>query len=470
MSYQPDSQNSREFERLLRDGIMAAKSDQRRLAQSLLHQALLIEPGDARPYLWLSETTDDLSEKRDYLERAVAIDPGNPGARRGLAILTGKLKVSDLLPEGAHVLPRRPGEALEAQPHAYVCPQCGGQMSYNVSAGQLTCSYCGFTEIRALDDMSTLSGEQIADRLEQALDFVMPTSRGHQWAEARHRFCCARCDALNLLPAGQTSTQCAYCGSNQLIASQETAEILEPHLVIPFQFDPQEGSKHVRQWLGRGFFLPDDFLSEIQHLQLRPAYYSCWTFDGALKVAWSCEVKEGSGRYAQWSPRNGDEMRFFDDVLVAGILALEPHEFEQVEPFNFNDAQAYRPDYLVGWPAMIYDRSLADASLLAREKVTKKVNNELYAQVEPGREKRNLHTNGGSWSGMTFKHVLLPLWVGNYQYRRKEYHLLVNGQTGKVAGKKPSDPVKIVFSAATLVLLLILVGFLLFWLLGNFQG
>jgi len=39
--------------------------------------------------------------------------------------------------------------------------------------------------------------------------------------------------------------------------------------------------------------------------------------------------------------------------------------------------------------------------------------------------------------------VFLPLWVGTYLYRGGEYPLLVNGQTGKVGGKKPHDPFKV---------------------------
>lgn len=82
-----DSRNVREFEQLLRDGITAVKTERRRLAQSLLRQAIIVNGSDARPYFWLSESTDDPSEKREFLEKAVAMDPSYAAARRSLAVL-----------------------------------------------------------------------------------------------------------------------------------------------------------------------------------------------------------------------------------------------------------------------------------------------------------------------------------------------------------------------------------------------
>jgi hypothetical protein len=80
----PDSISNREFEQLIQDGIIAVKNGNRSLAKKLLDQAALINSADARIWIWLSATTDDLQERRTYLERAVALDPSNATAKRGL--------------------------------------------------------------------------------------------------------------------------------------------------------------------------------------------------------------------------------------------------------------------------------------------------------------------------------------------------------------------------------------------------
>ena len=211
---------------------------------------------------------------------------------------------------------------------------------------------------------------------------------------------------------------------------------------------------------------PDNLASASWGLQLRPAYYSCWTFDGTVEVNWSCEVREGGVRYAEWVPRNGSEIEFFNDILVSGVRALPSPALESIEPFNLRDVQEFKPDFLAGWPTMIYDRSLADASLLAREQVMKKLRSGLSNKIETGGEKRNLHLGGGHWSGMTFKHILLPIYIGTYRFQGKEYQILVNGQTGKVGGQKPRDAIKLFFGGLTVVAFVFLL-LMLFWLLSG---
>ena len=68
---------------------------------------------------------------------------------------------------------------------------------------------------------------------------------------------------------------------------------------------------------------------------------------------------------------------------------------------------------------------------------------------------------------MTFKLVLLPLWVGVYSYQGKQYRVWINGQTGKVSGSRPRNYFKLLGVAigamlvAVLAILLLAAGMLL---------
>ena len=70
---------------------------------------------------------------------------------------------------------------------------------------------------------------------------------------------------------------------------------------------------------------------------------------------------------------------------------------------------------------------------------------------------------------MTYKYVLLPLWVGTYQYKGQNYSILINGQTGEVSGQKPRDTVNTVAIILSVILtfIAILVGL---YLLGDVMG
>jgi hypothetical protein len=451
------SPSERQFEEYLRDAITAVKTGNRGLAVNLLNRALILNKHDARPYIWLSATTKDPQEQLDYLEQAVAADPTNATARRGLATLSGKIDKNRLAHHGSaarRTAAVQQGETSAAQ--TFGCPQCGGRMSYSLSTSLLTCEYCGYEQPQS-GPVALQAAEPLADRAEQVLDFALPTALGHNWAQDRHRLSCERCGAISLLAPGEKATQCAYCGSHQLIDLSEQGELIDPQVIAVMQVDADQAIQNVRAWLGRGIFTPDNLLSASNGLRLRPAYYSAWTFDGMLEIQWSCEVREGSGRYAHWVTSSGVETRFFNDVLVSGVRSLTSKELASLEPFNLADVEPFKPEFLAGWPTIIYDRSLADASLVGREQVVRQIRPQMYNMIALGREKRNLQIGSGNWSGMTYKHVLLPIWIGTYRFKGQEFHLLVNGQTGKVGGKKPRDTTKITLGGLSAVLLMALV-------------
>ena len=58
---------------------------------------------------------------------------------------------------------------------------------------------------------------------------------------------------------------------------------------------------------------------------------------------------------------------------------------------------------------------------------------------------------------MTFKHLLLPIWLLTVIYAGKPFQVCINGVTGEVQGRRPYSKAKIV-AAIPLVVLVILVG------------
>lgn len=446
-----------QYEQLVHAGIAAVKGGERQQARSLLFKAAEMKPTDPEPWLWLSATTDDPTEQRDFLEHAVAADPGNAAARRGLVLLSGKLDPAEVLAEGEAVAPRRPVEPQEAKAaHIFLCSQCGGHMRFDADRKGLLCEFCGYFQPG--------ESEYAADAAEQVLDFVLPTARGHRWAEARHQLVCERCGSVSILAIGQKASECPYCGSRRLIESAETVGLVEPQVVALAQFDEEQAVRRLREWLGKGWFTPGDLRKMARTGALRPAYYPFWTFDGTLELGWSCEVSQGGGNRDDWVTRNGVEFEMFDDVLVPGLRAFQKVDLPSIEPFDLKKVVAFEPEHLAGWLALSYDLPLADASLAAREKVARRLRQQLDNRVLVGSQKRNLSSGSTKWSGVTFKHILLPIWIGSYQYQGKQYRVLVNGQTGKVGGARPRDLVTVFGFSASLFFTALLIGFVLLYL------
>ncbi|HNB50914.1 MAG TPA: hypothetical protein PK530_03180 [Anaerolineales bacterium] len=484
----PGGIHQREYENLIREGMTAAKGGNRALARRLLTRANMLQPNDARPYLWLSATTDDPYERRDYLEKALACDANLEPARKGLMKLNQQLGIN---PEEAAYARDTPswtdadyaaerdahpsedaapawGEEsaedglVEGETEIFECPMCGWRMSFDPVKNQMYCESCG----HIVPIKETLA----ADTAEAPMSRVMHTAAAHLWAAHQHRVECAQCGAVTIQESVQKSGQCPYCGHNQLVDSKELRELIDPQVVALFKVKEKLAHKLARDWLNSGLFAPDDLGDGAKGLQMRPAYYPFWTFDGAVEARWTCEVDVShNSRNPMWVQRDGMYSEFFDDVLVPGVTVLNKEDVASIEPFNLKDVVAFKAEHLAGWPTLSYDRAMSDASLFAREKVVRELRPRMHGLIEPGMRKRNVQVGAGAWSGMTYKHVLLPLWVGTYHYNGEEFHVLVNGQTRKVGGKKPQDKAKVFGVWAIVAGLLILLALGLTWLIYTYQ-
>jgi DNA-directed RNA polymerase subunit RPC12/RpoP len=453
----PDSIESLEFDQLIQDGIIAVKNGNRSLAKKLLDQAALINSADARIWIWLSATTDDLEERRTYLERAVAIEPSNATAKRGLLMINEKLDKSRLMPEGASYAPQEHPSTEEAIIKTYTCPNCGASIAYDIHETTLVCQFCGFT--------GKVDQRVISESSEQLLDTALPTERAHRWVEGQSRVTCEQCGVGIILPAGQTADTCPYCASNRFITSPALVELVDPQVIGLFTIDLEKAGDNIKTWLSKGFLAPDDLAVRHAGMELHAAYYPFWIFSGSLEIPWFYEDNIGTGKLPQWETRSGSHFEMFNNLLIPGLRKLSATEIAGIEPFNFEELVEFSPDFLAGWPTLTYDYPLADASLRAREKVLKNVKSNLSNLVEPDHPKRNFGIGAGKWSGLTYKLSLLPIYIGNYPFQGKRYRLYVNGQTGKVCGNKPVDSLKVTMLSIGGFLLLVMLAVIIYFLL-----
>ena len=448
-----DSIESHNFEQLVQDAIMAVKNGNRPLAVKLFEQAAMINDTDVRIWIWMSATTDDLEERRKYLEHAVALDPSNATAKRGLMLVTGKLEKEHIVTEAPPPVQKESTLPVEATSKTYLCPNCGATVSYGIHETVLVCQFCGFT--RKVD------AGVVSESKDQPLDTDLPTERAHRWAEGQARVTCEQCGVVILLPAGQTADTCPYCAANRFITAASPVEMVDPQVIGVFKVDPKNANDSIKSWLSKGLLAPDNLAAEHGGMQLHPAYYPFWLFEGTVEIPWFCDVNVGTSRLPQWEAHTGSEFENFKDTLISGLRKITPIELAGIEPFIMDELVDFSPDYLAGWMALAYDHPLSDASLRAREKVIKKALPGMESLVEPNHPKRNFSTGAGKWSGLTYKLALLPIYTGQFVYQGKRYHLLVNGQTGKVSGKKPVDNLKLALFAVAGVILLVVVLVLL---------
>ena len=71
--------------------------------------------------------------------------------------------------------------------------------------------------------------------------------------------------------------------------------------------------------------------------------------------------------------------------------------------------------------------------------------NTIHATIRAdiGGDHQRIHSADTRYRDVTFKHILLPVWISAYRYHERVFRFLVNARTGEVQGERPYSWVKI---------------------------
>jgi predicted RNA-binding Zn-ribbon protein involved in translation (DUF1610 family) len=431
---------SESVRQLLVRGVAAAKTGQARdTEEARFYLEWVLRNSDATSeqkttaWLWLSQIESDPGKKRDCLENILALDPANGPARRGLAILDGRLKVEDIVDPNQPIEPLKPAATPPASGvRRYTCPQCGGRMSYRADKRSLVCDYCGnrLYEYQALQQGALIN--------EQDFTTALATAKGHRWELPVERTLkCEGCGATFTLPPRHVSGQCPFCGSAHVITAS-TEELIEPEAILPFQIDDADNAgKHIRRWLDNLKFRPGDLDERAAVSWPRKVFLPFWTFDLGGTMNWNAQVEEGYGKNRVWLPRNGVYLVYHDDLLVPATRAIPKDVLDDLVEYDTTALVAYSAELLSDAAAEIYQIPLVDASLVARQQALRVGQAYIQSNDLAGETYRDFFMNSGGMIIESYKLTLLPMWVTAYRYKNESFPVAVNGQSGKVSGRVP---------------------------------
>lgn len=355
--------------------------------------------------------------------------------------------------------PDAPAAVESAAEHAaldkHACAACGAEGEWNPARQALVCTHCGTVAPMDLDEES---GEVRERDLVRTLREIPEAGRG--WDAERLSVRCGSCDAVSVLEAGQVGTNCEFCGSTQLVGYEEIKAPIRPESLLPFRLDRGVARERARRWLRGRWFAPGALKKKAVDA-LRGVYLPYWTFDAQVFCPWTADAgfyhyttetyrdKDGNTRkrqvrHVRWRPMRGVVEHFFDDHPIAGTRGVDRGLLAGIEPFPNHELVPYETEYLAGFSVEHYQVVLFDAYEQAREGMREELR-KLCARDIPGDTYRDLEI-APEFSGQTFKHILVPVWLASYRFREKVYQLLVNGSTGEVAGRYPKSWGKILLA------------------------
>jgi hypothetical protein len=148
----------------------------------------------------------------------------------------------------------------------------------------------------------------------------------------------------------------------------------------------------------------------------------------------------------RWQPARGRVARDFDDVLVLGSKSLPKHFTDALAPWDLSALSAYEPKFLAGFRAEGYTVPVEEGYGEARSVMNAVIERDVRADI--GGDQQRIGKIETEVGRLTFKHVLLPVWLAAYRYRGKSFRFVVNGRTGAVQGERPYSSVKIAIVVA----------------------
>ncbi len=341
----------------------------------------------------------------------------------------------------------------------FACPACGGEAQWNPGKQALVCPFCGTTSPAQIN--LTSGGEEGIKEydLATALRSIPDSARG--WQAKKTSVKCQSCQAISVFDAERVGQRCDFCGSSALVPYEEIKEAFRPESLLPMKVSESQVRESIRQWYGSRWFAPNKLKRAALTDTVKGLYIPYWTFDAQVHADWTAEsgdyyyvtehFTDAQGkrqsrqvRKVRWYPSSGSLDHFFDDELVPASRGVQPDMLRKVEPFPTKELAPYQAGFLSGWVVERYQIDLVDAARHARERMQGEVERMCASQV-PGDTHRNLQVQA-DFSGQTFKHVLVPIWLLTYNYGRRNFQVVINGFTGAIAGKYPKSWVKITFA------------------------
>jgi len=355
--------------------------------------------------------------------------------------------------------------SLDAKQQA--CSQCGAMLRFTPGTSALGCPYCGAeTQITEIDTpLDELDYGSFLENIAHEKD-----------TQEIHRIKCNKCGAETTASADTAAGVCPFCGM-PLVFVGSVAHTIKPEGVLPFKISYTEAFERYRHWIQKLWFAPGD-LKQFARTEKRLAgiYLPYWTYDSDALTPYQGErgdyyyttetyttrengntvTRSRQVRHTKWTPASGTVENHFNDLLVLASKSLPTKYVDLLEPWDLPELVHYADEYLTGFRAETYQVSLPEGFEVARKMMAPVIEATIRSDI--GGDEQRIHSAGTRYSNITFKHILLPVWMSAYRYREKIYRIVINARTGEVQGERPYSAWKI---AGAILAVLLLVGILI---------
>lgn len=270
-------------------------------------------------------------------------------------------------------------------------------------------------------------------------------------------FACGHCGARLGFVGVRTET-CPYCASPNFVERQPRAGQPRPELVLAFTGDARTAKRKLDLWLGTRTWFADARIKRARVEDLRGVYLPAYLYSAVAHTDYTAaigehytqteryETTDGQGNKkaetrsvtrTEYRPLAGHHVGYVTDVLVSASAGLSNAELRAVEPYDLLQLRRYSPAVVAGWIAEEFSQGPDDCRRTSRGEAVDEVGLRLRRFL-PGDSHSDLSWRTTvAWESLA--PILVPVWVLAVRYRddRAPLRVVINGQTGAIAGKAP---------------------------------
>lgn len=341
--------------------------------------------------------------------------------------------------------------------HKVNCKDCGALLRFNPGVMSMACDYCG-----AQNDIS----EEIKPVGEtEELDFNAFLANAEQAAETISLSVvkCSNCGASTTLKPNITADSCAFCGTALVVMSGSTCNIIKPQYMLPFSIDKRKGTDEFKTWLSKLWFAPNALKHFAEQDKLKGIYIPYWTYDTNTVSNYSGmrgdhyyvtetytvngQTQTRTVQRTRWTPASGTVHDSFDDVLINASNSLPEKYVNELEPWDIHELTHFNEQLLSGFQAEQYQVDVKGGFDKAKKRMEDVIRGS--ARRDIGGDVQQVLSLDSTYNDITFKHILLPIWISAYSFEGKTFRFMINGRTGEVQGERPYSKWKIFFAVLT---------------------
>lgn len=357
----------------------------------------------------------------------------------------------------------------------FPCGQCGANLEFQPGANAQKCPYCGYENPI---EVETAPAEE--------LDYegFLRNAMGREEIEERITIKCESCGAESTKQPNVTSGACPFCGAN-IVATESSRKLIKPKALLPFHVTTQQARDLYKKWIRSLWFAPNALKRLArQDSPINGMYTPHWTYDSFVTTHyrgqrgedyWTTETyrttengrsvtRTRQVRKTRWYPARGAVRNTFDDVLVVASQSLPRTYAEKLEPWDLQNLVPYKDEFLSGFRAESYQVDLPEGFVRAKQLMEPTIRATICHDI--GGDHQRISSTQSRYDNITFKHILLPVWISAYRYRNKVFRFLVNARTGEVQGERPWSWIKI--ALAIIAATPIIVGIV--YLIAHYEG